>query len=216
MELTFNGHACFTLRSASGRVIVTDPYRSGAFGGRIAHAPLRVPADVATVSHAHVDHAHVTAALGQPVVVEGARTVRGQAFVVRPTYHDREGGSRMGMVGMVAFELDGLRIAHLGDVGCDVSPADAAVLGPVDVLLWPVGGRYTLGPEDAPAALEALRPRLAIPMHFESARCTLGLAPVEALLPHLDRPVSRPGVSTWSSAAGLPDEPAVLVLEPAL
>ena len=114
MELTFNGHACVTLRDSDGRVVVMDPYRTGARGGRLTHAPVRVQADVVTVSHYHTDHSHVTSDLGTadgvlPPVVDRTSEVAGIDFVVRPTYHDRHGGTRMGMTGMVAFDIDGIR-----------------------------------------------------------------------------------------------------------
>jgi L-ascorbate metabolism protein UlaG (beta-lactamase superfamily) len=221
VKLTLNGHACVTIEAADGRILVTDPYLHGAFGGKITHAPVRVAADVVWVSHGHIDHSHVTPELGPgdgalPIIVDRSGTAGGIEFRVRSTYHDREGGTRMGMTGMVAFEIDGVAIAHLGDIGCDLTPEDVAALGPVDLLLWPVGGTYTLGPKDASAVLDALQPRLAIPIHFEHERCQLGMEPVEALTPHLQVPWSRPGTSTWQSDAGLPESTEVLILEPAL
>lgn len=221
MELTFNGHACVTLRDGRGRVVVMDPYRTGSLGGRLTHAPVKVSADVVTVSHYHVDHSHVTHDLaapggGLPPVVDRTARIGDIGFVVRPTYHDRQGGTRMGMTGMVALELDGIRLAHLGDIGCDLTRADLDALGRIDVLLWPVGGTYTLGPEDAQVVLDAVRPRLAIPLHYENDRCQLGMAPIEALSPCLQRPPVRPGLSSWSSAEGLPADGEVRILEPAL
>ena len=218
LDLTFNGHACVTL-SDGERTVVCDPYRSGALGGRIRHAPVHAAADIVTVSHYHVDHSHVTSALGAPQVVDRSGTCRGIDFTVRPTYHDRCGGTRMGMTSMIAFPLGGLRIVHLGDIGCDLTDEDVRLLGPVDVLLWPVGDVYTLGPADAPGVLEALAPQVAIPLHFDNARCELGMQPIEALLPHLDAAGltwTRAGQSTWSAADGLPQAPTVAVLEPAL
>jgi L-ascorbate metabolism protein UlaG (beta-lactamase superfamily) len=216
VELTFNGHACFTLTDGRGRVVVTDPYRSGALGGAIAHAPVVVDAAVVTVSHYHVDHGHLSSALGTPQVVDRAQEAAGIAFRSRTTYHDRVGGSRMGLTRMFAFEIDGLRIAHLGDIGCDLSAEDVGWLGRVDLCLWPVGGVYTLGPEDAGRVLQALKPRVGVPMHFRNPRCGLPIAPVEAL-PRLDGyPTARPGTSSWSSAEGLPEASRILVLEPAL
>lgn len=218
VKLTFNGHACVTLVASDGRTVVMDPYRSGAFGGKLSHAPLCVPADVVTVTHYHIDHSYVGPELARadgqlPPIIDRSGTAAGFDFSVRMTYHDRVGGTRMGMTGMVSFEIDGLRVAHLGDIGCDLSTEDVAALRPVDVLLWPVGGTYTLGPEDAPAVLAALEPTLAIPLHFEHPRCQLGMQPIEALFAYIDA-YERPGVSSVDFAEGLPT--GVLVLEPAL
>ena len=76
-------------------------------------------ADIVTVSHYHADHSHVTPALGAPIVVDDTMEAHGVGFRARSTYHDREGGTRMGMTTMLAFELDGIRVAHLGDIGCE-------------------------------------------------------------------------------------------------
>ncbi len=197
-----------------------DPYRPGAFGGRLAHAPVRLAADVVTVSHHHIDHAHVTSDLAGPSgdlppVVDHSGDAAGLSFRSRFTYHDRQHGTRMGMNGIISLELDGLRITHLGDIGCPLTPADVEAIGAVDVLILPVGGVYTLGPEDAPHLLATLSPRLAIPVHYDNARCHLGMAPIDALAPHLGRPPLRPGVHSWESGQGFPDAGAVVILEPA-
>lgn len=213
MEVTFHGHACLSLRGQRG-VVVMDPYKTGALGGAIRHRPVEVAADWVTISHYHADHSHVTSQLGTPQVVDRARTFQGMSFGCRSTYHDREQGARMGLTQMLSFEMDGLRVVHLGDIGCDLTPADVAALGPVDVLIFPTGGTYTLGSADAPALLEALKPRLAFPVHYESAGCCLGLEPVEALSAHVQG-IERPGQSTWSSAQGLPAQRTVQILEPA-
>jgi L-ascorbate metabolism protein UlaG (beta-lactamase superfamily) len=222
MELRFNGHACVTLRAQDGRVVVTDPYRPGAFGGKLCHAPVQEMTDVVTVSHYHIDHSHVTSDLCSqngvlPTIVDRSAQAEGFSFQMRTTYHDRVGGTRMGLTQMMVVEMDGLRVAHLGDIGCPLTPADVKALGPIDVLLWPVGDVYTLGPEDAPQVLEALSPKIAIPLHFEHERCQIGMKPVDALLPHVRHlTVKRAGASHWSSRDGLPDKTQVLVLEPAL
>jgi L-ascorbate metabolism protein UlaG (beta-lactamase superfamily) len=220
VEICFHGHACVSLRGASGLTVVMDPYRPGAFGGRLAHTPVRVDAAVVTVSHHHADHAHVTHDLAGgrdrlPPVVDRPGEAAGLQFGTRFTYHDRACGTRMGMSAMITFELDGLRVAHLGDIGCPLTPDDVRAIGPVDVLIWPVGGVYTLGPEDAPSVLALLQPRLALPVHYDNARCQLGMAPIEALTPHLSRAPLRPGTSRWHSGLGFPEDSSVVVLEPA-
>ena len=174
-----------------------------------------------TISHYHVDHSHVGPGLigpdgNAPRIVDRAEQVGGLSFEARCTYHDQMLGAHMGLSTMFIVELDGLRVAHLGDIGCAPSEADARFLSGVDVLLWPVGGTYTLGPEHAQMMLDIVKPRLAIPLHFEHARCTLGMQPIDALPPHLNTPFERREQSSWDSAQWMPESSTVLALEPAL
>lgn len=218
MELTFLGHACVAARASDGTTVVMDPYLPGAFDGALSFSPVAVRADVVTVSHYHLDHSHVSADLGAPTIVDLAGEAAGLTFRARPTYHDREGGARMGLTTIFAFEMDGVRICHLGDMGCPPTADDAAAVGPVDLLVFPVGGTYTLGPDDAPTVLDVFQPRLALPVHYEGPKCRLGLAPLDTALAALEDagwPVVRPGSSTWSSDQGLPARPTVWALLPA-
>lgn len=216
MDITFNGHACVTLKARSRDLtVVTDPYRSGAFDGRLSHAPVIAEADIVTVSHYHIDHSHVSSDLGRPQVADVSGRYRDIDVTAVSTYHDRHFGTRMGMTSMFSWLQDDLRVAHLGDLGCDLTPEDLQALGPIDVLLWPVGGTYTVGPQDAAAILQVVKPRLAIPLHFEHARCSLGMEPVEATMAALDAAGiawTRPGASHITAA----EAHGVVILEPAL
>jgi L-ascorbate metabolism protein UlaG (beta-lactamase superfamily) len=69
-----------------------------------------------------------------------------------------------GKVGFV-IELGGLRVYHAGDT--DVIP-EMAALGSVDVALVPVSGTYVMTAAEAGTACNAIRPTLAIPMHYGS------------------------------------------------
>jgi len=218
LRLTFLGHACVAARAANGTTVVMDPYLPGAFEGALSFAPVDVRADVVTVSHYHLDHSHVSPDLGAPVVLDQAGEAAGLTFRARPTYHDREGGARMGLTTIFTFEMDGVRVCHLGDMGCLPTAADAEAVGPVDVLILPVGGTYTLGPDDAPAVLRAFQPRLALPVHYEGPKCHLGLASLDEALAPLEAagyPVQRTSASTWTHAGGLPERTTVLALQPA-
>ena len=139
MELTFHGHACVSLRGNTGTVVM-DPYKSGALGGAIGFAPVKAQADWVTVSHYHTDHAYISPDLGSPVVVDQTAGFDRIDFTGRSTYHDRFYGTKMGLTTMFSFEFDGLRIAHLGDIGCELTEEDVRTIGPVDILIFPVGG----------------------------------------------------------------------------
>ncbi len=56
---------------------------------------------------------------------------------------------------------------HAGDTALF---GDMALIGRggLDVALLPIGDRYTMGPTDALVALDLLRPRLAVPMHYNT------------------------------------------------
>ena len=192
-----------------------DPYLSGALDGAIGFEPVKADADLVTISHYHIDHSYVSTDLGAPEVVDKTGRRQGCDFVFVPTYHDRCGGCRMGLTQMVSFEMDGIRVAHLGDIGCELTPADVEALGSVDVLFFPTGGVYTLGSADASHVLSRLAPRLAIPIHYDHPRCRLGLEPVDAVLQQLALPQVRANQSHWTSANGLPKDTTLHVLEPA-
>ena len=83
-----------------------------------------------------------------------------------PCFHDDKQGALRGANRITLLEAEGLRLAHLGDLGHPLTPQQRAELGQLDVLLIPVGGHYTIGAAEAAALTEALRPRLTIPMHY--------------------------------------------------
>jgi len=137
--------------------------------------------DVVTVSHEHVDHNQVDKVAGKPLVlrglVEGGRdfaridqTVRGVRVFAVPTFHDEQQGGQRGKNAVFVFEFDGLRVAHLGDLGQPLSEAQVKQIGPVDVIMIPVGGKFTIFGAEADQVVAQLRPRLlVIPMHFKTA-----------------------------------------------
>ena len=62
-----------------------------------------------------------------------------------------------------------MRIAHLGDLGHTLDPETAAKLKPLDVLMIPVGGYYTICPQQAKEIAIALDAKTIIPMHYRGA-----------------------------------------------
>jgi L-ascorbate metabolism protein UlaG (beta-lactamase superfamily) len=155
MKLTWYGHACFLVETAEGS-LVFDPYEPGSVPG-LTLPPLR--ADAVVCSHGHRDHNYT-----EGVELSG----RKPDFTLRslPCFHDDRHGALRGENRIAVLEAEGLRLAHLGDLGHALSSEQLALLGRIDVLLVPVGGFYTIGPEEAAKLVKTLRPRLAIPMHY--------------------------------------------------
>jgi L-ascorbate metabolism protein UlaG (beta-lactamase superfamily) len=194
MKITWLGHASFLIETADGTRVVTDPFEAGSYGGAVGYAPIEERADLVTVSHEHPDHNFVEAVSGNPEVVRdtGERTVKG--IVVRgvASYHDESRGRERGKNTIYVFEADGLKVAHLGDLGHTLSAEEARALGPVDVLLAPVGGHFTIGPEDAKRVAERLGAKVVIPMHYKTDLLGFPIRPVDDFL-RLMRRVERPG-----------------------
>ena len=155
MKLIWYGHSCFKLDSADGSVVF-DPYAPGSVPGLAMPA---LTADAVICSHGHGDHDYAAG-----VTLTG----RTPTFTVQyaDCFHDETQGSLRGRNRISVVCAEGLRIAHLGDLGHKLTPAQLAVLGAVDVLMIPVGGYYTIDAAQAHAIVDAVKPRITVPMHY--------------------------------------------------
>lgn len=165
MRISWLGHSCFRLEGRQGLRILTDP-----FGKDIGYGPPDAQADIVLISHAHGDHNNIQGVRGRPVVIRGPgkHMARGMEFRGIETHHDEEGGRLRGANTVFCFQLDGVAVCHLGDLGHLLKDQEVRSIGPVDLLFLPVGGKYTLDGEKAWQVIGQLRPQIAIPMHFQT------------------------------------------------
>ncbi|HID95395.1 MAG TPA: MBL fold metallo-hydrolase [Candidatus Latescibacteria bacterium] len=184
MNLIWLGHAAFLIVSLSGQRILTDPYQSGAFGGAIGYKAIEDTVDVVTVSHEHLDHNYTKGLPGRPLVVKGPGMHQASGFTFKgvPSYHDEHRGRDRGTNTIFVFEVDSLRICHLGDLGHTLSKEQIDAIGEVDVLLIPVGGYYTIDADKASQVVKQLSPKLVVPMHFKTKSVRLPIAPVDEFI----------------------------------
>jgi L-ascorbate metabolism protein UlaG (beta-lactamase superfamily) len=192
-KLTWYGQSCFLLETASGTRIVMDPIPKG-IGYEL---PQGLKADVVTISHEHYDHNNVGFVTGKPRVIRGLTAdrkgwsrvdekVKDVSIRTVGVYHDAERGAKRGLDTVFIFEVGGVRIAHLGDLGHVLNDEQLAAIGAVDVLLIPVGGTFTIDALKAQHVVEQLRPRLmVVPMHYKTDASTI--KELEPLAPFLDR-----------------------------
>jgi L-ascorbate metabolism protein UlaG (beta-lactamase superfamily) len=215
MTIKFVGHACFFFVDSKGNRIVIDPYETGAFGGAISYGPITEEADIVLVTHEHADHNYVRGVPGTPTVCREACAERGISFRTVQVDHDEDEGRKRGHVNAFVFELDGVSLCHLGDIGSPLTAAQVAQIGKVDVLMVPVGGTYTLDAEGAWSVIGQLRPSVVIPMHYKTARTSLPLAPLDRFINGRED-VQRPGLSVLEvSPEDLGSRSGVIVLDPA-
>lgn len=165
MKLKYFAHACFSLSYADGTVLVTDPYDQS-----VTYPPCDIPCTAALVSHDHFDHNHVESLAGEFAVVKtaGEHAVGNLKITATPSFHDPEQGALRGRNLLFRIEGEGLSVAHIGDLGHMPNEAQLAALQGLDVLMLPIGGTYTITTEQAEELISALRPRVAVAMHFRT------------------------------------------------
>ena len=184
MKIKWCGHACFLITTDDGIKILTDPYEPGGYGGALAYGKVEDEADVVLVSHDHADHNYTQNLKGKPSVVKGAgkHRVRGLEIKGIATYHDASQGKERGNNVIFCFTADGFNLCHLGDLGHMVSKKEIAEIGSVDILFIPVGGFYTIDAKTAGEVVNTLKPRISIPMHFKTEKCSFPITGVEEFI----------------------------------
>lgn len=187
MEVKFLGHACFLLDDGTHKVL-TDPHLSG--NPLAAAKPEELAPDYICVTHGHGDHIGDSAEIAKRTGATVFCSVDLAGAVFRPAGVKAQGGNIGGRAPMpfgsiklfqaihgsgiagglasgLIIEIDGKKIYHAGDTAL---MADMALLADenIDVALLPIGDYYTMGPEDALRAVKMIRPKLTIPMHYDT------------------------------------------------
>jgi L-ascorbate metabolism protein UlaG (beta-lactamase superfamily) len=136
-------------------------------------------------------------------------TVRGTGL-----YHDPSRGSERG--GNVAFTylMDGITLCHLGDLGHVLDSREAKEIGPVDVLMIPVGGTFTVNAEEAWMVVKMLSPKICLPMHYKTKGVAFNLDPLEGFTSGREGTKVLGVSETEIGRAGLPGQTEVWILKP--
>jgi L-ascorbate metabolism protein UlaG (beta-lactamase superfamily) len=194
MRLTYFGHSAFRLELA-GQRIVFDPWLRPNPHGAID--PAAVPCEYVLCTHAHDDHlgdalelarlhgATIVAPyeLAEYLAAQGARTIdlmpgggvnlSWGRVEMTPAIHSSSlefGDGKTQAIGVASgyvVRAENRSLYHAGDTALF---SDMRLIGRfgLDVALVPIGDFYTMGPADAVEALNYLRPKLAVPMHYNS------------------------------------------------
>lgn len=208
MDITWLGHSCFRIKGKEA-IVITDPCHpdSGYSLGKLR-------ADIVTVSHSHSDHSYIEAVEGEFKQIKGPGEyeLKGVFITGIATFHDNSKGSERGKNNVFLFEIDGVTLCHLGDIGHPLSSDIEGELGEIGVLFLPVGGVTTIDGSVAGDIVRNLAPKIVIPMHYKTQALVKDLEPVDKFLKKMGikEVTSQPKLSVNRST--LPPSTQVVIL----
>jgi L-ascorbate metabolism protein UlaG (beta-lactamase superfamily) len=216
MKIKYLGHSAFELVLVGGERFVIDPYTAGAFG-TLKYAPIEGDFDVAIVSHNHEDHVSRDVLSHSMKIINksGKVTVGDVTIESLMTYHDAAKGSSRGKNLVSIVEAEGIRVAHLGDLGHAIEPKNFPMLKWMDVLMIPVGGHFTIDAETAAKLARDFEPKIVIPMHYLTTKVDFPITPVVNFTKLMDTVRIVDGSEFEVTMDTLPDKMTVVVLEAA-
>ena len=183
MIIEYLGHSCFKLTESTGTSVVCDPYSQ-----EVGYEMPEVDADAVTVSHRHFDHDCLKKVKGAPLVIdkESSCDLTGVEISSVKYFHDECRGKKRGENVIFKFRMDGIDVCHLGDLGEACSSDLIETVLPVNVLLIPVGGNYTIDAEMAKEYVDRIMPDIVIPMHYRTKDCKIDIDKVDEFLKLFD------------------------------
>jgi L-ascorbate metabolism protein UlaG (beta-lactamase superfamily) len=213
MEITWYGHSCFRLIERGLASVVTDPYDHRAIG----YEPLKLKADIVTISHDLPGHNFLSAVKGDPRPITGPGEYEiGGVFItgVQTNGHVKKAGEEEPRNTLYVFDYNGLTVVHLGDMNRVPSQAEVEALGAVNIALVPVGGGDSLNAAKAAEVISLLEPEIVIPMHYATPAVIEKLDPLSKFLKEMGlKEVETVPSLKIASTSALPEETKIIVLD---
>ncbi len=192
IKFTYFGHSCFLIEGSKGRIII-DPFLRG--NPHVKVNPNEIVVSSILVTHAHADHLGDTVEIAQKnkaqvigvyelvqyCLKQGAPNGHAMNLggsyrfdfgevQLTPAFHSSGcpdgsyGGAPCGFI----IKMDGKTLYHAGDTSLSLEMKLIGELHNIDVAFLPIGDNYTMGPADAANAVEFLKPKLVVPMHYNT------------------------------------------------
>lgn len=221
ITLRWHGQSFFELTTSKGTRIVFDPHAIEEYGRK------SVQADLVLLSHLHNDHTQIDVVenASKAKIINGLvprnkkvdwnlvdEKFRDVSIRTVGTYHDNSQGMERGRNAVFVLNVDGLRVAFLGDLGHALSDARVKEIGPVDVLMIPVGGIYTLNGSEAKRVVQQLKPKkYIVPMHY-GTKAYEDVLPVDEFLDEQKNVKRFPGNKLEIDPDFKPETPVIAIL----
>lgn len=170
MNIQYYGHSCFKIttkpegRGQAEVIIFTDP-----FDRSVGLRPPQGQANIVLISHRHFDHSNTESLKGDfsTIDIPGEYSLSGVNIVGVDSYHDKDKGADLGHNTIYLMESEGIRLCHLGDLGCSLDSGQLDAINGVDILMIPIGGKYTIDGKEAAELVRKIEPKIVIPMHYK-------------------------------------------------
>jgi len=171
MTITWFGQSCFRIEAkegpsaGSGQVsILIDP-----FSKEIGLKPPKPKDNIVMVSHNHYDHNNIEELAPETFLINTPGEYERNGIYIRgiPSFHDKAEGKERGLNTIFVIKAEEMTVCHLGDVGHELTDKQIEEIGDVDILMIPVGGKYTIDFKEAVEAINQIEPKIIIPMHYK-------------------------------------------------
>ena len=184
MQIKWLGHSSFLIKTSFGKRILIDP-----FSCELGYLGFKGNVDILTISHNHFDHFYIDDAWKDCSIIT---TIGEYSFPFCNikgllSYHDKKKGTLRGENIIFIYDLEGLRLCHLGDLGHYLSDETIGKLyKTIDVLFIPIGGHYTINGKEAAKICRSLQPKLIMPMHYKTPFLSIELDGPEYFILSMD------------------------------
>jgi len=217
MKIIWHGQACFQIITQENKeekvVIVIDP-----FSEEIGLKLPKLEADILLVTHEHSDHNNIQAVSGKPFLINGPGEYEIKGIFIQgiPSFHDDSQGQERGRTTIYTVEAEQMCLCHLGDLGQKELTTDQLErIGDVDVLMVPIGGKYTISAKEAIKVMSQIEPKIIIPMHYKIPKLKTKLAGLNDFLKSLGIKSIEPANMLSIKKRNLSEEEAkIIVLKP--
>ena len=210
MKIQWFGHSFFIVISKEGRKVVFDP-----FDKSVGYPIPKISAHAVCVSHSHFDHNNVRIIEGNPEIIQKEGIYVRDGYQIRgfQTYHDQKQGKERGENIVFRLEMDGISLIHTGDLGALPSSQEIELWKPLDILLISVGGIFTINGHEAQVLVERLKPKVVIPMHYQTPLLQFDLQPVEDFTYHFFNIKNLPETHVEVVQENLPTQTEVWIFQ---
>lgn len=209
-EIRWFGHNCFRVKAREATVLM-DPV-----GKKTGYSPSKQTADIVTVSHEHPGHNNLQMVKPEYALINGPGEYELHAIFVTGTrtYHDQAKGAERGYNTIFEIDLDGLRVAHLGDLGHTLNDDAVEALANIDILFAPAGGGPLLSPAEIAEVVGNISPKMVIPMQYQTSKGDKDRDTVEAFCKQLSMEMPEPVEKLTVKSSDLSDQMQIVLLQP--